>query len=41
MTAKLLDSSTVKPKFIVPRPIRLTIRPERPKCAYVISSLMP
>jgi hypothetical protein len=41
MTAKLLGSSTVKPKFMVPRPIRLTSRPERPKCAYVISSLMP
>jgi hypothetical protein len=25
----------------VPRPIRLTLRPERPKCPYVISSLMP
>jgi hypothetical protein len=24
MTAKLLGSSTVKPKFMVPRPIRLT-----------------
>ncbi|MFI9170031.1 hypothetical protein [Streptomyces lincolnensis] len=33
MTAKLVDSSTVKPKSIVPRPIRLTSRPERPKWA--------
>src|SRR5437899_374308 len=26
---------------MVPRAIRLTSRPERPKCAYVISSVMP
>jgi hypothetical protein len=25
---------------MVPRPIRLTSKPERPKCAYVIPSLM-
>jgi Putative Ig domain len=41
MTAELLDSSTVQPKFMVPRPIRLTRKPERPKCPYAISSLMP
>jgi hypothetical protein len=29
----------VWPKFMVPRQIRLTVRHERPKCAYVISSL--
>lgn len=29
----------VWPKFMVPRQIRLTVRPELPKCAYVISSL--
>ena len=29
----------VWPKLMVPRQIRLTVRPERPKCAYVISSL--
>jgi hypothetical protein len=36
MTAKLLDSSTVYPKFMVPRPILLTSKPERPRCAYGI-----
>src|SRR3954452_23051003 len=41
MTAALADSSAVKPKLMVPRPIRLTTRPERPKCPYAISSLMP
>src|SRR4051812_9349022 len=41
MIAELVDSSAVNPKFMVPRPIRLTSRPERPTCPYAISSLMP
>src|SRR3954470_23895396 len=40
MTTKLSASSTVYPKFMVPRPIRLTSRPERPMCPYAIPSLM-
>src|SRR4051794_6559521 len=39
--AELADSSAVKPKLMVPRPIRLTTRPERPTCPYAISPLMP
>src|SRR4051812_25481925 len=39
MIAELVDSSAVNPKLMVPRPIRLTSRPERPTCAYAISSL--
>src|SRR4051812_2793516 len=41
MIAELVDLSAVNPKFMVPRPIRLTSRPERPTCPYAISSLMP
>jgi hypothetical protein len=40
-TAKLVGSSTVQPKFIVPSAIRLTTRPDRPKCRYAISPLTP
>src|SRR4051794_31631742 len=40
MIVELVDSSAVNPKFMVPRPIRLTSRPERPTCPYAISSLM-
>src|SRR3954447_5687662 len=39
--AELADSSAVKPKLMVPRPSRLISRPERPKCPYAISPLMP
>ncbi|MGC5321258.1 hypothetical protein ACPXB5_21245 [Micromonospora arida] len=38
MTAKLVASSIVYPMFMVPRPIRLTSRPERPRWPYVMVS---
>jgi hypothetical protein len=37
----LAASSAVKPNLIVPRPIRLTSNPERPRCEYAISRLTP
>jgi hypothetical protein len=39
MIAKLVTSSVVNPNVIVPKPIRLTMRPDRPRCPYVIASL--
>src|ERR687897_430113 len=39
MIAKLIASSVVNPNVMVPNPIRLTMRPDRPKCLYLITSL--
>jgi hypothetical protein len=38
MIAKLVTSSVVNPKVMVPKPIRLTMRPDRPRCPYLIAS---
>ena len=38
MIAKLVASSVVNPNVMVPSPIRLTMRPDRPRCPYVLAS---